>query len=115
MKHVKLFEQFVNEANYKGPWIFYVADDSVLKSPQFKNNAGYVKDMGKDLGVDMKNIEKSGNAINNIITKDLGSSIDKACYVAADNYNELTSHATIAMTKGIKFGRQGDFILDPKA
>lgn len=115
MKHIKLFEDFTNEAKYKGPWIFYVADDSVLKSPQFKNNSGYVKDMGKDLGVDTKDIEKTGNAINTIITKDLGSSIDKACYVSADNYNELTSHATAAMAKGIKFGRQGDFILDTKA
>jgi len=115
MKHVKLYEQFTNEAKYKGPWIFYVADDTKMKTPQFQNNFGYVKDLGKDLGVDTKTIEMEDNAINQIITKDLGSTIDKACYVSSDNYNELMSHAKVAMARSIKFAKQGDFILDPKA
>lgn len=114
MKHIKLYEDFVNEAKPKGPWLFYVADDSAIKSPQFKNNSGYVKDMGKAFGVDMKDIEKSGNAINSIITKKLDSSIDKACYITADSYDELMSHAKVAMARNIKFAQQGDFILDPK-
>ena len=107
MKHIKVFEDFANEAKNKGPFIFYTADDSVMKSTQFKNSAGYVKDMEKDLGVDP-------NQINDIIVKELGSSIDKACYVTADNYNEITSHAKAAMIKGIKFVQQGDFKLNEK-
>lgn len=103
----------VYEAKYKGPWVFYVADDSVLKSPQFKNNSGYVKDMGKDLGVDTKSIEQEDNAINKII-KGLGTTVDKAVYITADNYDELMSHAKVAMARNIKFAKQGDFILDPK-
>jgi len=97
MKHIKVFEDFANEAKNKGPFIFYTADDSVMKSAQFKNSAGYVKDMEKDLGVDP-------NQINDIIVKE--------CYVTADNYNEITSHAKAAMIKGIKFVQQGDFKLN---
>lgn len=108
-----IVKESVNEAKNKGPWIFYVADDSILKSPQFKNNAGYVKDMGKNLGVNIKAINQESNAINQIVVKELGSSIDKACYVSSDNYNELMSHAKVAMARGIKFAKQGDFILDP--
>ncbi len=115
MKHVKLFESFIDEAKYKGPWIFYVADDSKMKSPQFQNSFGYVKDMGKDLGVDMKAVENPDGEINQLITQDLGSTIDKACYVTSNNYNELTSHAKVAMIRSIKFAKQGDFILDPTA